>query len=158
MDTTVENLMNRRHDRVRANTRPDINERIDQETIRRLRLYSRAGKELISQRLDELDREWDMERTLEANAASITLAGLVFGKIVNRAWYLLPVVVGGFLLQHAIQGFCPPVPFFRRRGVRTRKEIERERYALKLLRGDFDSFHSGEKPDINRVLEIIDLA
>src|SRR5512138_574076 len=146
MDTTTQNLMNRRHDRVRANTRPDINERIDQETIRRLQLYARAGKEMISQRLDELDREWDMERTLEANAASITLAGLVFGKIVNRAWYLLPVVVGGFLLQHAIQGFCPPVPFFRRRGVRTRKEIERERYALKLMRGDFDSFHSGETP------------
>ncbi len=158
MDTTTENLINRRHDRVRAYTRPEINERIDQETVLRLRLYARAGKELISQRLDELDREWDMERTLEVNAASITLAGLVFGKIVNRAWYLLPVVVGGFLLQHAVQGFCPPVPFFRRRGVRTRKEIERERYALKLLRGDFDSFHSGEKPDINRVLEIVDLA
>ena len=42
-----------------------------------------------------------------------------------------------FLLQHAVQGWCPPVPFFRRRGVRTAREIEIERYALKALRGDF---------------------
>jgi hypothetical protein len=158
METTVEKITVWRHDRVRANTAPEVNERLDQQTILRLRLYAKAGKELIAERLEELDREWDMERTLEANAASVTLAGLVFGKIINRAWYLLPVLVGGFLMQHAVQGFCPPVLFFRRRGVRTRKEIERERYALKLLRGDFDSFHSGEKPDINRVLEIIDLA
>jgi hypothetical protein len=30
------------------------------------------------------------------------------------------------------------VPVFRRLGVRTRQEIEREKYALKALRGDFD--------------------
>jgi hypothetical protein len=42
-----------------------------------------------------------------------------------------------FLLQHALQGWCPPVPFFRSRGVRTAREIDQERYALKALRGDF---------------------
>ncbi len=156
MDTTTENLINKRYDRVRANTRTEVNQRIDEQTAHFLRLYSHADKEVIAQRLIELDREWDMERTLEANAASVCLAGLVMGKLFSRVWYLLPVAVGGFLLQHAIQGWCPPVVFFRRRGVRTRKEIERERYALKLLRGDFDSFHSGEQPDIYRVLQMID--
>jgi hypothetical protein len=45
--------------------------------------------------------------------------------------------VTAFLLQHALQGWCPPVPVFRRLGVRTTAEIDRERYALKALRGDF---------------------
>src|SRR5438874_9255842 len=34
---------------------------------------------------------------------------------------------------------CPPVPVLRRKGVRTRREIDAERYALKALRGDFSS-------------------
>jgi hypothetical protein len=40
--------------------------------------------------------------------------------------------------QHAIRGWCPPVPLFRRLGVRTQREIGREIVALKTLRGDFD--------------------
>jgi hypothetical protein len=43
-----------------------------------------------------------------------------------------------FLAQHALQGWCPPIPVIRRLGVRTRAEIERERNALKALRGDYD--------------------
>jgi hypothetical protein len=49
----------------------------------------------------------------------------------------VPLVVGSFLLQHAVQGWCPPLPVFRRWGVRTQPEIDYERYALKALRGDF---------------------
>jgi hypothetical protein len=55
---------------------------------------------------------------------------VVLGATVNRRWYLLPGVVGGFLLQHALQGWCPPLPLFRRLGVRTSSEIEEERRAL----------------------------
>jgi hypothetical protein len=40
-------------------------------------------------------------------------------------------------LQHALTGWCPPVPLFRRLGARTRQEIDRELYALKVVRGDF---------------------
>jgi hypothetical protein len=47
------------------------------------------------------------------------------------------MLVTGFLLQHAVQGWCPPVKYFRRRGVRTAEEIAEERFALKALRGDF---------------------
>jgi len=49
----------------------------------------------------------------------------------------LPAVVGTFLLQHAVQGWCPPLTVFRRLGFRTAGEIARERYALKAMRGDF---------------------
>jgi hypothetical protein len=57
---------------------------------------------------------------------------------VDRRFVAVPLVVTGFLLQHALQGWCPPLPVLRRLGVRTAREIERERTALKALRGDFD--------------------
>jgi hypothetical protein len=40
---------------------------------------------------------------------------------------------------HAIQGWYPLLPLFRRMGIRSQDEIDRERYALKALRGDFDA-------------------
>lgn len=127
-----------REDRVRAQTPSEINRRIDRRLEQRLRFFAVQDKETITERLAELDREWDVERALEANAASIGLLGLVLGATSSRKWFVLPALVGGFLLQHAIQGWCPPLPVLRRLGVRTRLEIEQERYALKILRGDFD--------------------
>ena len=47
-------------------------------------------------------------------------------------------VVNGFLQVREAS-----VVVFRRMGVRTRREINREKYALKALRGDFDSGESG---------------
>lgn len=127
-----------KEDRVRAQTKSDINRKIDRELEQRLRFLAVQDKETISERLAELDQEWDIERTLEANAASISLLGLFLGATSGRKWFVLPAIVGGFLLQHAVQGWCPPLPLLRRLGVRTRLEIEQERYALKILRGDFD--------------------
>ena len=49
-------------------------------------------------------------------------------------------------MQHALQGWCPTVPEFRRIGVRTAKEINREKYALKAMRGDFDSAGPAPEP------------
>ncbi len=54
-------------------------------------------------------------------------------------------MVGGFLLQHAVQGWCPPLPVFRQMGVRTQTEIDEKRAALKALRGDFQNV-GGENP------------
>jgi hypothetical protein len=127
-----------KEDRVRAQTPTEINRRIDRELEQRLRFFAVQDKETISQRLAELDREWDIERALESSAASFGLLGIVFGVTSSRKWFVLPALVSGFLLQHAIQGWCPPLPVFRKLGVRTRLEIEQERYALKILRGDFD--------------------
>ena len=56
---------------------------------------------------------------------------------------VLPAAVMAFLLQHALQGWCPSVPFSRSRGVRTAYEIDQERYALKALRGDFATTPDG---------------
>ena len=124
-------------ERVARQTDHAINERIQRQTEANVAYFIQGDSRLIRKRLRELDREWDIERVLEANAATVALAGLALGRFSNRGWFLLPTVVAGFLLQHAVQGWCPPVPIFRRLGIRTQTEIDHERYALKLLRGDF---------------------
>jgi hypothetical protein len=111
-------------------------ERIEREMERRLWYYLDHLEE-IEARLRELDEEWDIERTLETNASSLTLVGVGLGITFSKKWFFMPAAVMGFLLQHALMGWCPPVPLFRRLGVRTQTEIELERYALKALRGDF---------------------
>ncbi len=123
-------------ERVPQHTPGPINEQIRRQTEQNV-ARSAADPAAIDRRLAELDREWDIERTLEANAASVSLIGLALGAAVDRRFFLLPGLVAGFLLQHAVQGWCPPVTFFRRRGFRTASEIGQERYALKALRGDF---------------------
>jgi hypothetical protein len=116
--------------RVAMHTSPQTNARIHGETERNIAYYSSLGRQAIERRLTELDREWDIERALEANAASATLFGFIMGTLWNRKWFILPGVVGGFLLQHAIDGWCPPLPIMRRLGFRTAQEIEYERHAL----------------------------
>lgn len=135
--------------RVEVNTPEEINRRISRDTDARVSFYAERPH-LLEERLEELDREWDIERTLEMNAATLTFLGVLLGTTQSRKWFLLPGVVGGFLLQHALQGWCPPVPVFRRLGIRTAREIHREKYALKALRGDFDGVdsHADEPPSI----------
>jgi hypothetical protein len=124
--------------RVADHTDAAINARIRRQTEDNIAYFARQGRKDIDRRLEQLDHEWDIERTLEANAASVALLGLSLGGFVDRRFFFLPGVVAGFLLQHALQGWCPPVPLFRRLGFRTASEIDSERYALKAIRGDFD--------------------
>lgn len=122
--------------RVTVNTTDACNERIRHQTEMNLAYYE-AHPDEIDRRLSHLDREWDIERVVETNSAILTLSGLVLGIGISRKWLLLSLAVQGFFLQHALQGWCPPIPILRRLGVRTQAEIEEERYALKALRGDF---------------------
>jgi len=122
--------------RVERNTSEPVNQQIRQRAEDNVVYFAEHPHE-IEQRLHELDHEWDIERTLEANAATLGLAGVTLGATLDKRWLLLPAAVTGFLLQHALQGWCPPVAIFRKRGIRTSQEINQERYALKALRGDF---------------------
>lgn len=123
--------------RVEQNTDGWKNRKIREHTIESLRQAAALGPAGLERRLRELDREWDIERLLEANASTITLVGVLLGAFHHPAWLLLPALVASMLLLHALQGWCPPVPLFRRLGVRTPREIETERAAAKALRGDF---------------------
>jgi hypothetical protein len=124
-------------DRVRKNTSGSINREIDEKILANLKSLAGSGRNEISFRIRELEQERDIERVLEMNASAIAFTGLLLGVTHNKKWLLLPGIVLPFLFQHATQGWCPPVPLLRRLGVRTREEIDREKYALKALRGDF---------------------
>ena len=123
--------------RVPKHTAEEVNREIREETEASITYYANHLDE-IGARLRELDKEWDIERTIEANASTIAFAGVALGASVDKRWLALPALVTAFLFQHAVQGWCPPVPVLRRFGFRTADEINQERYALKALRGDFD--------------------
>jgi hypothetical protein len=125
-------------DRVRKNTSPEVNEEIDHKLQECIEYYKGKSNTELSKRIEELEREWDIERVLETNMSAVALSGIALSVFHNRKWIILPTIVLGFFAQHAIQGWCPPLPLFRKLGYRTRKEIDKEKYALKLLRGDFD--------------------
>ena len=142
--------------RVPEHTAESANEAIRRRTHEDIARIAAGGPEAIDRRLAELDQEWDIERTLEANAATVALVGLGLRTFMDRRYYLLPAAVAGFLLQHAVQGWCPPLPVFRRLGVRTASEIDEERYALKALRGDFRDVTTGDGPTrIDRALRAV---
>ena len=126
-------------DRVRTHSSPRENQRIDRQTQQCLEEHAGGGRELISGHVDDLEREWDVERYLQLNAGTVSLLGVVLGTTMDRRFLVLPAVVFGFFFQHATQGWCPPLPVFRKMGVRTKREINHEKYALKALRGDFDA-------------------
>lgn len=143
--------------RVERNTPDSVNDRIREQTKANVVYFSEHPHE-IDERLRELDQEWDIERTLEANASTIGLIGIALGGLLSRRWLFLPAAVAGFLLQHALQGWCPPVAVFRRRGVRTMKEINHERLALKVLRGDFDDLpHGANRSDLERAQKALQI-
>lgn len=118
------------NDRVRSHTRREVQERIDERTDHNILFFREQSTDTIRERLRALDREWDVERVLEANASALALTGVALGAVVGRRWLWVPATVLGFLLLHATQGWCPPLPVLRAKGVRTRGEIERERIAL----------------------------
>lgn len=125
-------------DRVRRHTSEETNEKIRRSMTKHVAQYMHATPAAIERRLHELDQEWDIERALEANAATVSLMGLWAGANIDRRYYAIPAMVATFLLQHALNGWCPPLPILRSLGFRTQSEIEQERYALKALRGDFN--------------------
>jgi hypothetical protein len=146
-------------ERVALNTRASANDDSTRHARKDL-AEVREGGDAIERRLEELDREWDFERVFETQAALGSLVGLTLGATVDRRFFVIPAIIGAFLFQHALQGWCPPLPFLRRLGVRTQSEIERERYALKAIRGDFAEVPACSGRDaapVQRALEAVHL-
>lgn len=141
--------------RVERSTADHLNERIQARTDAEVVRLESASATEIGQRLRELEEEWDVERLLQVNASTLVMVGVVLGARVDRRFLALPAAVFTFLLQHALQGWCPPIPVFRRLGVRTQREIERERYALKALRGDFDELPGRDVGAARRVRAVL---
>jgi hypothetical protein len=132
-------------DRVRKNTTWGQNVKIDNLTRENIRKYSKCSDREVADRIKSLRKQWDLERMLELNMSTLAITGLALSVFVDKRWAILSGAVLGFFAQHAIQGWCPPLPLFRAMKVRTRAELEEEKYALKALRGDFKNVNSPEE-------------
>ena len=144
--------------RVRRNTAPEILERIDHQIEENVRYYSAQPDHVINRRIRELQEEWSIERWLELNASTIGFTTAILA-LINRKFGVLTCAALGFFLGHAIQGWDPPLPLLRRLGIRTRGEIDREMYALKVIRGDFQGFtlerQEADTAAINQAIEAV---
>jgi hypothetical protein len=147
MKTTASNIKGR----VRENSPKAANRKMNQKLLSKIYNYKNESPTVISGRIKKLEKEWDIERVLEVNASALALTGLLLGTFFSRKWFLIPAVVSGFLLQHGLQGWCPPLPVFRTLGIRTRKEIDEELYAMKALRGDFKDFPKRSRSLLSRL-------
>jgi hypothetical protein len=120
-------------ERVTGQTDPQINQHIREQAEMRIAYYTQHP-ERIAERLKELDAEWDIERVLQVNSSALTITGIAMSFLRGKRWLLLSAVVQGFFMQHALQGWCPPLSVFRKLGIRTQREIEEERFALMSIR------------------------
>ena len=96
-------------DRIRNHTPASFNQKIDAQLTERLHHYANQSKSSISERIEALKHEWDIERILELNASSLAFIGVMLTLTVDRSWLWLTGVVLVFLFQHSVQGWCPPL-------------------------------------------------
>ncbi len=97
-------------ERVSVNTAQEVMKRFRRRMEESVAFHADAGREPSNRRLVELDYEWDNRAVAGSNAATLALVGVTLGATVDRRWYILPGIVAGFLLQHALQGWCHTDP------------------------------------------------
>lgn len=114
-----------------------LDPRVEAEIGARLR-YCVGNRRRITRRLRELEDEWDLESVLENNASIVAALGVMVGAVLNRQVPSVPVSWVVSLVRLAANGILPVETLLRRLGLRTAREIEIERTALKIMRGDLD--------------------
>ena len=144
-------------DQVRRHTPARFNQRIDEATMKRVWQYARQPPATLAARIQELDREWDLERILETGAGTLALSGVLMSGLKSRRWLLVSASVLTLLLQHSLTRTSPLSDALRAFGVRTRREIDAEKYAMRMLRGDFDNLKSVSE-ETHRAIEALRLS
>ena len=123
------------HDRIREHSSDAANQRIDRETRGAIEEVTRSPA-AVRARLAELDHEWTVDRAVMLNFGIVgALTAWRTMRSLRRTgrmggWGLFFWVQMGFLVNHAVRGWCPPMPVFRRLGFRSDQEICAERLAL----------------------------
>jgi hypothetical protein len=103
----------------------------------RLACLADAGPQAITERLNQIDKEWSAGRMTKATIGLFIVAGLGLTALSNPWWLILPAFGGVFLLQYLFTNRSWLGATFREVGYRSGAEIDEERFALKALRGDF---------------------
>jgi hypothetical protein len=103
----------------------------------RLTCLADAGPQAITDRLNDLEREWSAGRVTKAALGVVIIAGLIPAVLLSRWWLILPGLGGLLLVQYLFTRSSLVGAFFRAVGFRSGADIDQEKFALKVLRGDF---------------------
>jgi len=103
----------------------------------RLKHLIDAGPCAINHRLAQLDREWSEGRVTKVSAAVLIGLGLFLALWLSPWWGILAGLTCLALLQYLVAPKALLGEAVHRMGFRSGGEIERERLALRVLRGDF---------------------
>lgn len=121
----------------------------------RLACIADAGPQAIEDRLAELESEWSAGRVTKAVIGILLVAGLALTALLNPWWLIMPAIGGVFLLQYLFSRTSWLGKVFQEMGFRTSSEIDQEKLALKVLRGDFRSLPTvldvEKRDDISRL-------
>lgn len=121
----------------------------------RLACLADAGPQAITDRLNEIEKEWSAGRVTKATIGITIILGLVLAVLAGPWWLLLPAFGGLFLMQYLFTRVSWLGAMFRELGFRSGADIDHEKFALKALRGDFrqlPTVHEIEnKEDISRL-------
>ena len=108
------------------------------ETLeQRLACLADAGPQAIEERLGELEREWTAGRATKATIGVLIVIGFGLTALSNAWWLILPAIGGVFLLQYLFSRTSWLGKMFHEMGFRTGYEVDQEKVALRVLRGDF---------------------
>ena len=101
-----------------------------------LHKIAEGGHESVADRLSQLDEEWSAGQLTKAAAGVLVAGGIVLARR-HPLFALLPAAGALALAQSASGRKSWLSSLFNQWGYRGRAEIERERLALRTLRGDF---------------------
>jgi hypothetical protein len=103
----------------------------------RLACLADAGPHAITERLNQLEKEWSAGRMTKATIGVLIVVGLALTALANPWWLALPALGALFLLQYFYSNRSWLGATFHELGFRSGAEIDQEKFALKALRGDF---------------------
>lgn len=125
MDTTEENISLEKSNNIDRYTQENIN-------------HYYHNRSHIASRLRQLEAEVCIEQIFEWHDVANIAGGVLLSLITRKkSWLVLPLMVTFMQSVHAFYNIRLGTEWLRKYGYRTRADIEKEKYALKALRGDF---------------------
>ncbi len=105
----------------------------------RLARLAECGPAAINERIAEIDSEWSAGRMTKSTAGIVILVGVGLTVAFGPWFGLIPAIGGLALMQYLFSRQSWLSDGFESAGYRPGCEIEREKTALKVLRGDFQT-------------------
>ena len=125
MNTTEENISLERSNKIDVYTQENIN-------------HYYHNKSRIDNRLRQLEKEMNIEHIFQLHdVANITAGVLLSVATRKQKWLILPLLIAIVQSVQATAGLRLGTSLLRKYGFRTQADIDKEKYALKALRGDF---------------------